>query len=132
MIDSIVESSLRTMNNLLERLHASFFFFILTAPDRFMKIGSYIPSVILVSVAMMFQGLRCWVNARRCPARPFKEKADHSHKNVSSTRIRPVLPALVIMLLTHLLGVIVFFAIRSSWFLNDQKVKTHNEHFDYI
>ena len=127
LINSIVESSLRTMNNLLERLHASFFFFILTAPDRFMKIGSYIPSVILISAAMMFQGLRCWVNAKWSPARLLKEKADNSHKNVSSTQIRPVLPALVIMFLTHLLGTAVFFAIRSPWFLNDQKVEPHDE-----
>lgn len=127
LINSIVESSLRTMNNLLERLHASFFFFILTAPDRFMKIGSYIPSVILISIAMMFQGLRCWVDAKWSSARPLKEKANDSHKNVSLTQIRPVLPALVIMLLTHLLGTAVFFAIRSPWFLNDQKVEPHDE-----
>ncbi|KAF5357896.1 hypothetical protein D9756_001418 [Leucocoprinus leucothites] len=120
----IVESSLRTMNNLLERLHASFFFFILTTPDRFMKIGSYLPSAILVSIAMMFRGLRCWVDARWCTDPPPIKKSDQSPQtNTSFTaRSRPVLPAMIVMLLTHLLGVVLFFATRSSWFLNDQKL----------
>ncbi|KAJ3574830.1 hypothetical protein NP233_g1495 [Leucocoprinus birnbaumii] len=116
----IVESSLRTMNNLLERLHASFFFFIITAPDRFMKIGSYLPSAILISVAMMFRGLQCWVDARWHTDQPRSEKRDYS--TWFSTKSRPVVPALAAMLLTHLLGAILFFASRSSWFLGDQKL----------
>jgi glycosylphosphatidylinositol transamidase len=124
-IDSIIESSLRTMNNLLERLHASFFFFILTTPDRFMKIGSYLPSAILISAAMIFQGLRCWVDARwhGHTDQPTQKKGDRSAETIAwSTRSRPVLPALTLMLLTHSLGVTLFFATQSFWFLNDQKV----------
>lgn len=123
MIDRIVESSLRTMNNLLERLHASFFFFILTTPDRFMKIGSYLPSAVLISVAMMFQGLRCWVDAGWRPDHPLENKSDHSPKTpIWSKRSRPVLHVLAMMLMTHLLGVALFLIIRSSWFLDGQKV----------
>ena len=60
---SILESTLRTCNNLLERLHASFFFFLLVAPDRFLQIGNYLPSAVLVAVGLMFWGLRGWVDA---------------------------------------------------------------------
>ncbi|KAG6918119.1 hypothetical protein DXG01_016307 [Tephrocybe rancida] len=46
-IGRVIESTLRTTNNLLERLHASFFFYVLTGPERFLKIGSYLPSAVL-------------------------------------------------------------------------------------
>ena len=59
----IIESTMRTMNNLLERLHASFFFYILTTSSTFLKIGHYLPSAILISVSMMFGGLRQWTDA---------------------------------------------------------------------
>lgn len=123
MVDRIIESSLRTMNNLLERLHASFFFFILTTPDRFMKIGSYLPSAVLISVAMMFRGLQCWANARWKPNHSSKSESDHSPKTIVwSRRNRHVLHVLTMMLVTHFLGAALFLMIRSSWFLNDQKV----------
>jgi len=47
----IVESTLRTMSNLLERLHASFFLYIMTTPSSFLKIGSYLPSAVVIAVA---------------------------------------------------------------------------------
>ncbi|KXN92216.1 Glycosylphosphatidylinositol anchor attachment 1 protein [Leucoagaricus sp. SymC.cos] len=122
-LGGIVESSLRTMNNLLERLHASFFFFILTMPDRFMKIGSYLPSVILISVAMIFRGLRCWVDARWHCDRPPHKKDDHSPQTIVwLTRSRLVISALGAMLLTHCLGALLFFATRSSLFIDHQKL----------
>ncbi|KAF9454645.1 Gaa1-domain-containing protein [Macrolepiota fuliginosa MF-IS2] len=121
----IVESSLRTMNNLLERLHASFFFFILTTPDQFMKIGSYLPSAILISVAMMFRGLRCWVDAGWRPDHPHSKKGDHSPRiPVWSRRSRPVLHVFAMMLMTHLCGVVLFLIVRSSFFLYRQKLLT--------
>ncbi|KAF9265553.1 Gaa1-domain-containing protein [Marasmius fiardii PR-910] len=93
-IGGIVESTLRTTNNLLERLHASFFFYIMTGPERFLKIGSYLPSGIAISVAMMFTGLQTWIEAAK------------------NNRTRPVLPVILkIMLPTHALGGILYFAI---------------------
>ncbi|KAK7054720.1 Glycosyl phosphatidyl inositol protein transamidase complex subunit [Paramarasmius palmivorus] len=92
----IVESTLRTMNNLLERLHASFFFYVMTAPDRFVKIGNYLPSAVLISVGMMFSGLKAWVDAAK-PEKP-----------------RPVLEAIFIMTTAHLVGVVAFVMIKSG------------------
>ncbi|KAG8907402.1 Glycosyl phosphatidyl inositol protein transamidase complex subunit [Tulasnella sp. 403] len=64
-LGQIVESTLRTMNNLLERLHASFFFYVLTSPRTFVNFGGYLASAILVSVAMIFGGLRLWALLKR-------------------------------------------------------------------
>ncbi|KAK7693461.1 hypothetical protein QCA50_003029 [Cerrena zonata] len=115
----VVESTLRTMNNLLEHLHASFFFYLLVKPGTFLKIGTYLPSVILVSVSMMFTGLGEWTDARWYED---LSKPKATDKSVAASggiilleRPRPVLQALLIMLATHLAGVALFY-IRTSGF----------------
>ncbi|KAN0076921.1 Gaa1-like, GPI transamidase component domain containing protein [Tylopilus felleus] len=132
----IIESTLRTSNNLLERLHASFFFYILTTPGTFMKIGSFLPSAVLVGVAMIFLGLGQWVEAgwvRESPteSQPQDKEDDRKVANaptaIASTiqptwrpRRRPVLPAIITILATHTIGLLAFTLINTSWFLENQ------------
>ncbi|KAJ3787413.1 Gaa1-like protein [Lentinula aff. detonsa] len=111
----IIESTLRTTNNLLERLHASFFFYLLTSYDRFVKIGNYLPSVILVSVAMMFGGLQVWVDAAWMGRRHDKHE-EGSTGMVWIRRRRPVLEAVSIVLGTHILGAACFFVLSHKWY----------------
>jgi len=92
---------MRTKNNILERLHASFFFYIFTAQDRFMKVGTYLPSAVLISVTMMFGGLRCYVDAGWTSTATTTEK---SMGSAFERRKRPVLEALGIMFATHVGG----------------------------
>jgi glycosylphosphatidylinositol transamidase len=97
------------MNNLLERLHASFFFYILTDATYFNKIGSYLPSAILVSVGMMFHGLDIWVmSGWRLEEQPSEKVSSSSQERGWVSRQRPVLHALTIMMATHILGALVF------------------------
>ncbi len=105
------------MNNLIERLHASFFFFILTAPDRFLKIGSYLPSALLISVAMMFGGLKAWNDAFLPTA---KEIKDTKHIQLKT---REVLSVLIIMAYTHIFGALLFWFLTSNWYLNKSHVR---------
>ncbi|KAJ7632813.1 Gaa1-like protein [Roridomyces roridus] len=117
-IGRVIESTLRTTNNLLERLHASFFFYILAAPDHFLKIGSFLPSAVLISVAMMFSGLKVWSDAAWI-------SEPHSEKKEGITwvqRSRPVIPVLCIMLSHHVLGGLLFTALTSSWFSHSQTI----------
>ncbi|KAI0374870.1 Gaa1-domain-containing protein [Pilatotrama ljubarskyi] len=127
----ILESSLRTCNNLLERLHASFFFYLLVAPGTFMKIGSYLPSVILVGTAMLFTGLGEWVHAGWTFATPAPLAGDEKNEKSASSqeiggkwrrRSRPVLQPIVIMVLTHMLGALLFFLVNSSWFVSNVQI----------
>ncbi|KAK0210867.1 Gaa1-like protein [Desarmillaria ectypa] len=110
-IGRIIESTLRTTNNLLERLHASFFFYIMSDPDHFLKIGLYLPSAILISVAMMFTGLSLWVEAGWT--------ASEDEKSIDkkwTRRKRPVLHVLAIMISAHLLGATMFFLVNTKLF----------------
>ncbi|KAH8107140.1 Gaa1-domain-containing protein [Cristinia sonorae] len=113
-----VESTLRTVNNLLERLHASFFFYMLVNTTVFLKIGFFLPSVVILSVAMMFSGLHDWVNAAwyRTTA---PENAEKQAREIWASRPRPVLKALLVMAATHLAGIVLFYLITSSWFVNN-------------
>ncbi|GJJ12663.1 hypothetical protein Clacol_006907 [Clathrus columnatus] len=122
-LNSIMESSLRTMNNLLERLHASFFFYLLTGPNSFLKIGEYLPSVILISTSMMFGGLRLWVDASWVlDTSSISEKDPQVPSKKFKTRRRSVLQPLAIIIATHIFGGLVFLLATSSWFINFQFV----------
>ncbi|KAF9469193.1 Gaa1-domain-containing protein [Collybia nuda] len=125
-IGRVIESTLRTTNNLLERLHASFFFYILTGADRFLKIGSYLPSAILISIAMMFNGLRIWSDlawSEDQPEIPEKQKqTQFTNKKTWTRRTRPVIKVLAIMIATHVYGAFLFAAVTSLWFSDNPKV----------
>jgi len=112
------------MNNLLERLHASFFFYIMTTPSSFLKIGSYLPSVVLVAASLMFGGLGEWVNAGWVEVKDEhspsgKEKAVNVTPNSSKkkwiARRRDLLDAFMVVVASHLVGLSIFVVICGAW-----------------
>ncbi|KAK4687828.1 GPI-anchor transamidase subunit GAA1, partial [Tremellales sp. Uapishka_1] len=54
-----LESSLRSLNNLLERLHASYFFYLLPLPEKFVPVGNYLPAAILLGASITIGGFDC-------------------------------------------------------------------------
>lgn len=56
-----VESITRSLNNLLEKLHQSFFFYLLMQSNRFVSIGTYLPSAMAVAAAYTVMSIYCWV-----------------------------------------------------------------------
>ena len=59
-IGRIVESLLRTANNVVERLHASYFLYLLPEPFQFLSVASYLSAPILIGASLTFAGLRSW------------------------------------------------------------------------
>ncbi|BGP03344.1 GPI transamidase component GAA1 [Rhodotorula toruloides] len=57
------ESIFRSLNNLLERFHQSFFLYIMTSIDSFIAVGNYLAAPILVGAGMTIQGLVTWGQA---------------------------------------------------------------------
>lgn len=120
------------MNNLLERLHASFFFYLLVGTTTFMKIGTFLPSAVLVSTAMLFGGLGEWVDARWVEtlnvSDEMEEKDGESPKPTKwVTRRRPVIPALSIVVATHALGTLLFYLLTCPWIVEYQQVRSTDE-----
>lgn len=58
-----LEASMRSLNNLLERLHASYFFYILPSPDTFLPVGQYLPAIIMIGIGITVGGLAQWIHA---------------------------------------------------------------------
>ncbi|KAF3989549.1 hypothetical protein FT663_03575 [Candidozyma haemuli var. vulneris] len=58
----IVDSTFRAVNNLLEKFHQSFFFYLLLSPKHFVSIGTYLPSAVLLAVAFALSSLCCLAN----------------------------------------------------------------------
>ncbi|KAH9826608.1 GPI-anchor transamidase GAA1, partial [Teratosphaeria destructans] len=64
------ESIFRSINNLLEHFHQSFFFYILLNPGRFVSIGNYLPAAMLVAGSFTVSALALWVQSGRVPPPP--------------------------------------------------------------
>lgn len=60
-----VESLFRSLNNLLEHLHQSFFFYILLQANRFVSIGTYLPSAMLIALNFSIAAIALWVKSGR-------------------------------------------------------------------
>lgn len=58
----IPEAVFRSVNNLLEKFHQSFFFYLLIAPRNFVSISSYLPSAVILSVAFAISALSTLIN----------------------------------------------------------------------
>ena len=61
----LVESTFRSLNNLLEHLHQSFFFYLLMHARRFVSIGTYLPSAMLVAINFSIMSIALWVQSGR-------------------------------------------------------------------
>lgn len=95
----LLEGSLRAFNNLLERLHASLFFYLYLRPGWFTKVGSYLPAAVLIGSGVTIKGLGRWRQA-----------------GLTGTK-RPVLKAGAIVIACHLVGGLVFWlGTQGGWF----------------
>ncbi|KAK9767689.1 Glycosyl phosphatidyl inositol protein transamidase complex subunit [Basidiobolus ranarum] len=59
-IGTLVESTLRSINNLLEHFHQSFFFYLLPNATHYVSIALYIPPVICIAVGLLLISLKLW------------------------------------------------------------------------
>jgi glycosylphosphatidylinositol transamidase len=65
-----VESLFRSLNNLLEHLHQSFFFYLLMQASRFVSIGTYLPSAMLIAVNFTITSIALWFQSGRVDEKP--------------------------------------------------------------
>lgn len=109
----VVEGSFRSLNNLLEHLHQSFFFYLLMHPDRFVSIGTYLPSAMLLAANFTIMAIALWVKSGQAPRTDDVKDSTPAQRDLSekiegaSTAVErdPFLP-LGIVAVCHLLSVI--------------------------
>jgi glycosylphosphatidylinositol transamidase len=59
----VIESTFRSLNNLLEHLHQSFFFYLLMQSSRFVSIGTYLPSAMLLAANFTIMAIFLWIKS---------------------------------------------------------------------
>lgn len=67
----VIESLCRSLNNLLEHLHQSFFFYLILAPTgktigdpgRFVSIGTYLPAAMIMAASFTITAIALWMQA---------------------------------------------------------------------
>lgn len=57
----LLEGIARSLNNLLQRFHRSFFFYLLVATDRYISIGDYTPSLGLMAGSLLIKAFIIWL-----------------------------------------------------------------------
>ncbi|XP_065589154.1 glycosylphosphatidylinositol anchor attachment 1 protein [Cyrtonyx montezumae] len=64
-VGRMLEGMFRKLNNLLERLHQSYFFYLLPSLSRFVSIGLYMPPFGLVLLALLLRALDLWLQLHK-------------------------------------------------------------------
>jgi GPI-anchor transamidase subunit GAA1 len=109
-----VESCFRSLNNLLEHFHQSFFFYLLMQTNRFVSIGTYLPSAMLVAGNFTIMAIALWVKSgwptKVKEGKKISEKAagpsDLVEDSPPQMLERPIALPLTIVLIAHFLGLI--------------------------
>lgn len=126
-----VESLLRSLNNLLEHFHQSFFFYLLMANRRFVSIGTYLPSAMLIAVNFTFAAIGLWIETGRAKEKPTPSAFEKSENETVTLQDesgaspqpverveRPMLLPLAFVIAVHSLGFIPLYLFNNL----DEKV----------
>ncbi|XP_054888601.1 glycosylphosphatidylinositol anchor attachment 1 protein-like isoform X2 [Poeciliopsis prolifica] len=97
-VGRLLEGMFRKLNNLLERLHQSYFFYLMPSLSHFVSIGYYMPAFGLLAVILLLRALGLWVQLASPPVRAADGVGDIVQ---SSPGVLSVLTPLVI---SHLTG----------------------------
>ncbi|XP_066999690.1 glycosylphosphatidylinositol anchor attachment 1 protein [Anabrus simplex] len=76
----VLEGLFRSLNNLLERFHQSYFFYLLPATDRYISIGMYMPPLGLLCGGLLIKGLALWLKMQEDPVNQTVTKGEKKSK----------------------------------------------------
>lgn len=85
----LVEGTFRSLNNLLEHLHQSFFFYLLMGRDRFVSIGTYLPAAMLVAANFTVMAIALWVRSGHVDDEPATAVSGDEKSSRNAGREKP-------------------------------------------
>jgi len=83
------EGIFRSLNNLLEHLHQSFFFYLLMQANRFVSIGTYLPSAMAIAASFSIMSIALWFQTgfrNAIPSIDEPKASDTSGSDASSSK----------------------------------------------
>lgn len=63
-VGRMIEGIFRSLNNLMERFHQSFFFYLLPATERYVSIGLYMPPFGVLALPILIKAVALWIDFR--------------------------------------------------------------------
>ncbi|XP_038654636.1 glycosylphosphatidylinositol anchor attachment 1 protein [Scyliorhinus canicula] len=69
-VGKVFEGIVRKLNNLLEKLHQSYFFYLLPSLTRFVSIGYYMPAFVFLILILLLKALDLWIKLSKAPVCP--------------------------------------------------------------
>lgn len=82
-VGRIMEGIFRSLNNLLERFHQSFFFYLLPSSSRYVSIGMYMPAFGFLGGALVITALGLWFD---CTAEEQRAQGESDRKNENNKK----------------------------------------------
>ncbi|XP_063699998.1 glycosylphosphatidylinositol anchor attachment 1 protein [Culicoides brevitarsis] len=112
----IVEGITRSLNNLLERFHQSYFFYLIVAYDRFVSIGDYIWSIALMAGALLIKSFIMWLKLN-LPEEEDDKKSEKKEIFVPKKEISfDYLKVGTVIILAHVAGVLTsYLPFMENW-----------------
>ncbi|GAO13908.1 hypothetical protein UVI_02003760 [Ustilaginoidea virens] len=86
----VIEGTFRSLNNLLEHLHQSFFFYLLMQRDRFVSIGTYLPSAMLLAANFTIMAIFLWVKSAHPLPLPPGQNTRSEKSQLADSKVAPV------------------------------------------
>ncbi|KAM8721188.1 hypothetical protein ACLKA7_007114 [Drosophila subpalustris] len=77
-----IEGIARSLNNLLERFHQSFFFYVIVNNDRYISIGDYMPALIALVACTFIKAYLTWSTLNTTVPAPGSDKAKPAAETV--------------------------------------------------
>ncbi|XP_068789727.1 glycosylphosphatidylinositol anchor attachment 1 protein [Struthio camelus] len=111
-VGKTLEGMFRKLNNLLERLHQSYFFYLLPSLSRFVSIGVYMPAFGFLILILVLKALDLWMKLSKCDAGPAERlwDGDQGAVHAAVEESRPGLLTLVPpLLICHATGLTLYF-----------------------
>ncbi|XP_069636377.1 glycosylphosphatidylinositol anchor attachment 1 protein isoform X1 [Haliaeetus albicilla] len=78
-VGKTLEGMFRKLNNLLERLHQSYFFYLLPSLSRFVSIGVYMPAFGFLILVLVLKALDLWMKLSKCETGSAERLWDGDH-----------------------------------------------------
>uniref|UniRef100_A0A182NDA5 GPI-anchor transamidase component GPAA1 n=1 Tax=Anopheles dirus TaxID=7168 RepID=A0A182NDA5_9DIPT len=107
----IVEGISRSLNNLLERFHQSFFFYVLVSNDRFVSIGDYMPSLALMAGSLLIKAFIHYLSMYYSADETDDEDNEQKQKNSNEIGYFSVG---IVLLVAHSIGALAIFLPHSE------------------
>lgn len=118
-IGMLVEGIFRSLNNLLERFHQSYFFYLLPGTSRFVSIGLYMPPFSLLAIGALIKALALRFEMTHSTEKQLENESekkttitDHVDYGLAS--------GLPILIITHTFGLLVYISPEYLAQLSDQ------------